>query len=178
MPPVLHFDASQLDFSKVLADREGIRRVNPQRFEMEQLTAILYVDPEQHLIVGYKDVAADEFWVRGHMPGYPLMPGVLMCEAAAQLCSFYVVNRGLMHGDFLGFGGLEKVRFRGVVRPGDRLVLVGKGLKFNRRQTIFDVQGFVGSTMVFHAEIIGVPMHQNESAGDSSEKAAVPAGEG
>jgi 3-hydroxyacyl-[acyl-carrier-protein] dehydratase len=158
-------DPSRVDCSKVLADAVAIRRVNPQRFEMEQLTAIVHLDPEEHLIVGYKDVEADAFWVRGHMPGYPLMPGVLMCEAAAQLCSYYVVTLGLLQGDFIGFGGLENVRFRGVVRPGDRFVLVGKGLRIHRRQTIFNVQGFVGSTMVFHGDVIGVPMSRQPGEG-------------
>src|SRR5579871_3709293 len=143
MPPEVHFDPARLDFSKVAADREAIRQVNPQRFEMEQLDAIVMVDHERKLIAGYKDVRPDEFWVRGHMPGYPLMPGVMMCEAAAQLCSYYSVTSGLLQGDFIGFGGLENVRFRGLVRPGDRLVLVGKGLRLHRRQTVFSVQGFV-----------------------------------
>ncbi len=160
MPPELHFDPSALDFGRTLADAEAIRRVNPQRFEMEQLTAIVHVDPSQHLIVGYKDVRDDEFWVRGHMPGYPLLPGVLMCEAAAQLCSYYIATNGLMQGDFIGFGGLEGVRFRSVVRPGDRLVLVGKAVKLHRRQTVFNVQGLVGSTMVFHADVLGVPLRK------------------
>jgi 3-hydroxyacyl-[acyl-carrier-protein] dehydratase len=158
-------DPTLLDFSHVVADREAIRRANPQRFEMEHLDAIIKVDREHHLLVGYKDVRADEFWVRGHMPGYPLLPGVLMCEAAAQLCSYYSVTQGLLHGDFIGFGGLENVRFRGLVRPGDRLVLIGKALRLHRRQTVFNVQGFVGSTMVFNADIIGVPMTRQGPAG-------------
>jgi 3-hydroxyacyl-[acyl-carrier-protein] dehydratase len=158
MPPVAHVDPSQFDFSKPCADLEAIRRVIPQRFEMEQLSAIVLLDPARQLIIGYKDVEPDAFWVRGHMPGYPLMPGVLMCEAAAQLCSYYVVTQGLLQGDFIGFGGLENVRFRGLVRPGDRFVLVGKAVRVHRRQTIFNVQGFVGSTMVFHGDVIGVPM--------------------
>ncbi len=159
MPPQLHFDPSALDLANVVADREAIRAVNPQRYEMEQLTAIVHVDTTQELLAGYKDVRPDEFWVRGHMPGGPLLPGVLMCEAAAQLCSFYIVKySGLLRDGFIGFGGLEDVRFRAPVRPGDRLVLVAKALKLHRRQSIFDVQGFVGSTMVFHGRIIGVPM--------------------
>jgi len=163
-------DPTRVDFNKVLADTEAIRRVNPQRFEMEQLTAIVHVEREQHLIVGYKDIEVDAFWIRGHMPGYPLMPGVMMCEAAAQLCSYYVVSQGLLQGDFIGFGGLENVRFRGVVRPGDRFVLVGKGVRVHRRQTIFNVQGFVGSTMVFHGDVIGVPMNRvSGSAGEEQE---------
>ena len=162
MPPEAHFDLARLDLGRVVADREAIRQVNPQRFEMEQLTAIVHLDRDGHVIAGYKDVRSDEFWVRGHMPGYPLMPGVLMCEAAAQICSFYVMQTDLLHGDFIGFGGLEDVRFRGVVRPGDRLVLVGKGIKLHRRQTVFNVQGFVGAAMVFHADIIGVPLTRKE----------------
>jgi 3-hydroxyacyl-[acyl-carrier-protein] dehydratase len=166
MPPALHFDLARLDFGHVLADAEAIRLVNPQRFEMEQLTAIILLDTSQHLIVGYKDLEANAFWVRGHMPGYPLMPGVLMCEAAAQLCSYYVLTQDVLQGDFVGFGGLENVRFRGLVRPGDRLVLVGKGIRIHRRQTIFNVQGFVGSAMVFHGDVIGVPM--TRGAGDAA----------
>jgi 3-hydroxyacyl-[acyl-carrier-protein] dehydratase len=164
MPPPLHLDPASLDLNRVVADQEAIRKHNPQRFEMEQLTAIVHLDREAHLIVGYKDVRPDEFWVRGHMPDYPLMPGVLMCEAAAQMCSYYTHLVGLLEGDFIGFGGLEDVRFRGVVRPGDRLVLVGKGIKLHRRQTVFNVQGFVGTTMVFHADIIGVPLTRKEGS--------------
>src|SRR5262245_55804387 len=116
MPPVLHFDPAHLDLGRIVADQEAIRRANQQRFAMEQLTAIVYVDPAQHLVAGYKDVGPDEFWVRGHMPGYPLLPGVLMCEAAAQLCSYYAATQMVFEGgDFLGFGGMEDVRFRSPV---------------------------------------------------------------
>lgn len=170
MPPELNFDPSRLDLNRTVAGRPEIERVNPQRYEMAQLTAILHVDPSQNLIAGYKDVTADEFWVRGHMPDYPLMPGVLMCEAAAQLCSYYIMTNGMQQGDFLGFGGMENVRFRGPVRPGDRLVLVAKGTRMHRRQTIFSVQGFVGATMVFHADIIGVPLsRQSPTPGGEEE---------
>jgi 3-hydroxyacyl-[acyl-carrier-protein] dehydratase len=155
-------DIARLDLNHVVADQEAIRKCNPQRFEMEHLNGIIYVDPVQHLVVGYKDVRADEFWVRGHMPGYPLLPGVLMCEAAAQLCSYYTQTQGINPGDFIGFGGMENVRFRSPVRPGARLLLVGKATRLNRRQTLFTVQGFVGDTMAFHADIIGVPLSRKE----------------
>ena len=158
MPPAPYFDVSQLDLNKVVADKETIRKVNPQRFEMEQLDAIVFVDPTQHLVAGYKDVRPDEFWVRGHMPDYPLMPGVLICEAAAQLCSYYISAQKLMGGDFMGFGGLENVRFRKPVYPGNRLVLLGKAIKMHRRQTVCNVQGFVKNHMVFHGDILAVPL--------------------
>src|SRR5947209_11159702 len=171
MPPQTHIDLSRLDLNNIAADREAIRRVNPQRYEMEQLDAIVFVDPSEQLIIGYKDVRPDEFWVRGHLPDYPLLPGVLMCEAAAQMCSFYVVTYKLLRGDFVGFGGMENVRFRGPVHPGDRLVLVAKGTRMHHGQTIFNVQGFVGGTMVFHADMIGVPLKMGGSSSSSAARA-------
>ena len=159
MPPAPLVDPASIDDSRVLFDRDGIRRANPQRFEMEQLTAIIQVDLENKLVIGYKDVTPDEFWVRGHMPDYPLFPGVLMCEAAAQLASFLTTQLGVFEtGSFIGYGGIEDVRFRGQVKVGDRLILVGKGIRLHRRQTIFECQGFVAGNMVFHGKIIGVPL--------------------
>jgi 3-hydroxyacyl-[acyl-carrier-protein] dehydratase len=159
-----YLDPASIDLNHVIVDLDGIRKVNLQRFEMEQLTAIVLIDPTQHIIAGYKDVRADEFWVRGHLPNYPLFPGVLICEAAAQLCSYYISTQGLAGGDFIGFGGLENVRFRGQVRPGDRLLLISKVTKLHRRQTIFDVQGFVGSKRVFNGDVIGVPLTREQEA--------------
>ena len=162
MPPEAHFDLTQIDFTKVIADREAIERVNPQRFEMMQIDAVVYLDKANAIVIGYKDVRFDEYWVRGHMPGYPLMPGVLMCEASAQLASYYRMTQHTMEGHFLGFGGMENVRFRSPVKPGDRLILVAKEIKFNRRQLLTNVQGFVKDRMVFHGDIIGVPLKRDE----------------
>ncbi len=159
MPPVALVDPTTIDTSRVLYDLEGIRQANPQRFEMEHLTAIVHLDLEGGLVIGYKDVRPDEFWVRGHIPGFPLMPGVLMCEAAAQLCSFFSIHKKLIdEGGFIGFGGMDDVRFRGQVKPGDRLLIVGKPTRLHRRQTVFETQGFVGPNMVYHGRIIGVPL--------------------
>jgi 3-hydroxyacyl-[acyl-carrier-protein] dehydratase len=158
MPPVALIDPAAFDTSRVLVDQEGIRRGNPQRFEMEHLTAIVALELDRKLIVGYKDVRADEFWVRGHMPDYPLLPGVLMCEAAAQLCSYFCHAIRLVDDGFIGFGGMEDVRFRGQVRPGDRLLMVAQAQRVHRRQTVFETQGFVEANMVYHGKIIGVPL--------------------
>lgn len=163
MPPVQLVDPTTLDLSRVLFDQAAIREVNPQRHEMEQLTAIVELDPERKLIVGYKDVTDQEFWVRGHMPDYPLMPGVLMCEAAAQLCSFYSHRMLPDLKGFVGFGGMEDVRFRGQVRPGDRLVIAAQAVRVHSRQTIFNCQGFVGPNMVFQAQVIGVPIRSTST---------------
>lgn len=159
MPPQPHFNLDQIDFSNRVAEPEDIGKYNPQRFEMRQLDGIVHVDKDAQLIVGYKDVRDDEFWIRGHMPGYPLMPGVLMCEASAQMCSYYALKVAGIQGDFIGFGGMDNVRFRGTVHPGDRLIFIGKAIKITRRVMIFNVQGYVKDTMVYEGDVIGMVMN-------------------
>lgn len=152
-PLILDFAA--YDLNNVIADIHEIRKYNRQRYEMEHLTAICYMDEVNHVCVGYKDLGPDEFWVRGHMPGMPLMPGVIMCEAAAQLCSFLAGRQKLLDG-MLGFGGLEDVRFRGVVKPGDRFVIVAKLLKIRRFMLVSEFQCFVNQEVVCEGIIKGV----------------------
>lgn len=159
MPAEVLFDVSTLDPAKILYSHEQILEVNPQRYEMQQLSAIVHVDKEQNLVVGYKDVKDDEFWVKGHMPGFPLMPGVLMCEAGAQLIGFFAKMFLVPVGSFIVFAGMENVRFRGQVKPGDRFWLVGKAIKVNRRQITTEVQGFVNGKLVFEGTMIGMPFH-------------------
>ena len=153
----LILDFSEFDENKVIADIEEIHRYNQQRYEMEQLTAICFEDESRHICAGYKDVGPNEFWVRGHMPGMPLMPGVIMCEAAAQMASYYTGRHNLMDG-VVGFGGLEEVRFRGVVRPGDRFVLMARLLKIRRALLTCQFQGFVRQSMVCEGIIMGTPL--------------------
>src|SRR4030042_5409742 len=120
MPPPLLFDLSKIDLSaKPVVDREAISRVNPQQFEMQQLDGVLWYDKENMLVLGYKDVTDKEFWVRGHIPGRPLMPGVIMIECAAQLLSFFV--KAVM-GEvcFIGFGSIDAVMVCSPVATGER----------------------------------------------------------
>ncbi|MFT3878549.1 MAG: 3-hydroxyacyl-ACP dehydratase FabZ family protein [Gemmatales bacterium] len=157
MPSEVIFDVSTVDDGRILYDVDQINEVNPQRFEMQQLTAIVHIDTTQNLVVGYKDVTENEFWVRGHMPGFPLMPGVIMCESAAQLIGLYSKLHLVMEGSFIVFSGMDEVRFRGQVKIGDRFWMVGKAIKVNRRQNIFAVQGFVKQKLVFEGTLIGMP---------------------
>jgi 3-hydroxyacyl-[acyl-carrier-protein] dehydratase len=168
-PDVLLTDLAQLpevlyimvdfDLSKVVADSTAIRNVLPHRFEMEMLTAIVHIDKSTHTIVGYKDTTPQDFWVRGHFPQVAVMPGVLMCEAAAQLCCYYTLSQGIVDPLALqGLGGLEEVRFQGTIKPGERLVMVGRGEKVNRRMNKFRVTGMALDRQVFEALVIGVPL--------------------
>ena len=69
MPPPSLFPLESLDFDNPQFDLDEIRKVNPQRHEMEQLTAVLTVDRESQSLAGYKDLSDNEFWITGHMPG-------------------------------------------------------------------------------------------------------------
>jgi 3-hydroxyacyl-[acyl-carrier-protein] dehydratase len=152
-------DPAQLDFNNVVADIHEIRRWIPQRDAMEQLTAIVLDDVERHICVGYRDLTEDEFWTSGHMPGAPLMPGVIMCEAAAQVLSFHVQRNNLSGVDVVGFGGLNGVRFRGLVRPGDRLIIVVEVTKHRRgRLVVCRFQEFVGTNLVCEGEVTGIAL--------------------
>ncbi|MBU0617953.1 MAG: beta-hydroxyacyl-ACP dehydratase [Planctomycetes bacterium] len=155
MPPPLILDPSTLDFEHMIADGAQIQRVNPHRFEFALLDAIVYCDKENGVFAGYHDVREDAWWVRGHIPGRPLFPGVLMIEAAAQLAS-YLTHDLLGFEGFVGFAGVDNVKFRGTVTPPCRFVIVGRGKSVKRRRTVCEFQGFVGEEMVFEAEVTGM----------------------
>ena len=163
MPPPSLFPLDSLDFDNPEFDLDEIRKVNPQRHEMEQLTAVLQVNRDAHGLVGYKDIGDNEFWITGHMPGFPLMPGVVMCECAAQLAGFYARKYNILGGDYVGFGGMNDVKFRYPVFPGDRLVLMATVTKVRpHRRAEFDFQGFVGDRMVFCGSMFGVPIDRDQ----------------
>lgn len=164
MPPPLLVDISKADFSRPVYDIEAIRRLNPQRNQMEQLTAIVLLDAEEQSIVGYKDIDENDFWVPGHMPGFPLMPGVVMCECAAQLAAFFAKKQKLMPCDFMGFGGMDEIKFRGPVYPPARFIVLAKltELRMGRRAQ-FDFQGVVDDKIVFSGKMTGVPITINKT---------------
>lgn len=149
---------NEIDLKNVLVDIPEIRNHIPQRFEMEMLSAIVFADSESMRCAGRRNVTGDDFWVRGHMPGMPLMPGVLMCEAAGQLASYFTQKYDLLGGDFVVLGGIDKVRFRGTVVPGDCLVLACELIKIRRgRMVTCRFQGIVGERIVMEGELKGVP---------------------
>ena len=156
MPPPLLFDLFEIDLKgKPIFDRQAVCKINPQRYEMQQLDGILWCDKNKAQILGYKDVTDKEFWVRGHIPGRPLMPGVIMVEAGAQLFSFFV-KQFFDETSFLGLGGIESTKFRSTVEPGQRLYLLGHIIAIKSRKYTCNVQGVVDSNLAFETTITGM----------------------
>ena len=158
MPPAAFVDLREFDLDTIEFDRDAIRARNPHRYEFELLQGVIAFRPDDGIIIGEHRAPEDAFWIRGHIPGRPLCPGVLMIETAAQLSSFYWLESFPDLKSFFGFGGIENTRFRGVVKPGDRLIVVAKSIQMKKRRAIFDAQGFVDGKMVFESRIIGVPV--------------------
>ena len=151
-------DLSVIDPTHVVVDRDAIYARLPHRYEFMQLDAILKLDVKSGLAVGLRHIRTDEFWVRGHIPGQPIMPGVLMLETAAQMAA-YLSQEVQPTGKFLAFGGLEDVRFRSAVFPPATMYIVEKVIEIRPRRTVCDAQGFVDGKLVFEARIIGMPLN-------------------
>jgi 3-hydroxyacyl-[acyl-carrier-protein] dehydratase len=157
MPPQLLFDLAPIDLDGILFDQEAVREANPQRGEMEQLNGIIWSDPSLGRILGFKDIRNDEFWIPGHIPGRPLLPGVLMIEAGAQLASFYT-RTYVGWKNFIGFGGVEDCKFRMQVPPGRRMYLLGQKTAERHHLIWCKIQGLVDGQIAFETGIIGAEM--------------------
>ncbi len=151
----LLFPIDQINKSVTLFGKEEIDRYLPQSGHMRMVDRVLWISESGTSIVGARIIRDDEFWVAGHIPGRPLFPGVLMIEAAAQVCSIAHTRLGRTTG-FTGFTRCDDVVFRGQVVPGDEFVLLADEIDFNRRRFICRTQGLVKDKLVFEATITGM----------------------
>jgi 3-hydroxyacyl-[acyl-carrier-protein] dehydratase len=106
----------------VVLDRVGIEAILPHRVPFLLLDEIVELEPGARC-VAQRRLRPDEFWFAGHFPGNPVMPGVLIVEALAQTGAVCALSLPENAGKLALFAGIDKVRFKRVVRPGDTLRL-------------------------------------------------------
>jgi 3-hydroxyacyl-[acyl-carrier-protein] dehydratase len=135
--------------------RDGLEDWLPHRGVMAMLDGVIWHLPSFEQAVGVKHVRQGEFWTDGHFPGQPIMPGVLMVEAGAQLANF-MFKGGTQSTRIAVFTRIDKCAFRGKVSPGEDLLLLGRVIKYNPKRFISDIQGVVDEKIVFEAKISGM----------------------
>jgi 3-hydroxyacyl-[acyl-carrier-protein] dehydratase len=130
-----------------------VLRTLPHRYPFLMLDRILELTSET--VVGLKNVTINEPFFQGHFPGQPIMPGVMIVEAMAQAAA--ILGFSLLDdqkGNTIYFMGMDKVRFRKPVRPGDQLIIKARLLK--QKGSIFKMQAeaFVEDQLVAEAELL------------------------
>lgn len=148
-------DLEAIDLDGTHADQSKIFEMIPHRHEMALVDRIVWADLESGSGVGVKHVNEDEFWVRGHFPGRPMLPGVLMIEAGAQLAC-YIFNARNGENSTAAFLRIENAVFRRSVTVGDDLMLLCKGMKISPRRFTSAIQGVVNGQLCFEATIVGM----------------------
>ena len=105
-----------------MLNKEEIKEIIPQRDPFLMIDEVEDYNPGEYCI-GYKNVREDEWYFKGHFPGNPIMPGVLMVEALAQAGAVAILSMEENKGKNALFGGIDKMKFKRQVVPGDKLKL-------------------------------------------------------
>nr|WP_131669554.1 3-hydroxyacyl-ACP dehydratase FabZ [Psychrobacter pygoscelis] len=135
---------------------ETLKHYLPHRYPFMLIDRVTSCEPN-HCIEGLKNVSFNEPYFTGHFPDVPIMPGVLMVEAMAQISGVLgFISAGLTAEDgyLYLFAGVDKVRFKRQVIPGDQLILRSNLLMQKRGIYKFDCSAYVDDTMAASAQIM------------------------
>jgi 3-hydroxyacyl-[acyl-carrier-protein] dehydratase len=154
MPPSTLIDLQTVDLDQILFTREQIYERLPHRFEFMLLSGVCMLDRKGKRLVAYADISLDDWWVRGHVPDRPVLPGVVMLEMAAHATAVGAKLMAAPEG-FIGLGGVDECKFREPVVPPARIYLLCVGEVYRQRRVVSKTQGVVGGRIVFEAKVTG-----------------------
>lgn len=129
-----------------MLESQEIQKIIPHRYPFLLVDRILELEDGKRG-VGLKNVSGNEPFFQGHFPGYPVMPGVLIMEALAQVGAVILLRMPEYAGHIALFAGLEDVRFRRQVIPGDQLRLEVELLKLKRGLGVAQGKAYVGENL-------------------------------
>ena len=140
---------------KVAYDIQKIMQFLPHRYPFLLVDRVLELEPGVR-IVALKNVTINEPFFQGHFPGQAVMPGVLIIEAMAQAGGLLAYESGPAdkHGQLIYFMGMDKVRFRKPVVPGDQLIVEARILKMRTKVAKMTGTAFVDNQLVAEAELM------------------------
>jgi UDP-3-O-[3-hydroxymyristoyl] N-acetylglucosamine deacetylase/3-hydroxyacyl-[acyl-carrier-protein] dehydratase len=133
-------------------DIRRIMRVLPHRYPFLMVDRVLQIDGDQRA-VGVKNVSINEPFFQGHWPGQPVMPGVMILEAMAQLSGILLSQRLEHTGKIAVLLSLDRVKMRRLVRPGDQLILESEAIRVHARTGHCRCRAMVGDELAAEAEI-------------------------
>lgn len=144
---------ASLDFDKPLMDTNEVQRVLPHRPPFLLVDKILKIEEDKKAI-GLKNVTINEDFFRGHFPGHPIMPGVLLVEAMAQVAGVLLLKKSENAGKLAYFMTIDKVKFRRAVVPGDTLIFEVDLIKVKSKTGIVQGKAFVSGQLASEAEFM------------------------
>lgn len=130
-----------------------IQAIIPHRYPFLLVDRILEVEPMKRA-VGIKNVSANEQFFQGHFPGKPIMPGVLILEAMAQVGGVAMLYSEEFRGRIAVFAGIDRAKFRRPVVPGDQLRMVAEIVKLRGTMGKVWAEAFVDGELVAEAEFL------------------------
>ncbi|MFD0949804.1 3-hydroxyacyl-ACP dehydratase FabZ [Paraperlucidibaca wandonensis] len=139
-----------------MLDIQQVMHYLPQRYPFLFVDRVTEIEKGKR-IVGYKNVTINEQFFQGHFPAKPIMPGVLMIEAMAQIAGilgFYTYEKSPETGHLYVFAGADNVRFKRQVVPGDQLVLEAVATGSRRHIYKFSCRALVDGQLAASADII------------------------
>jgi len=140
---------------EVPIDIRGILSILPHRYPFVLIDRIIELVPHER-VVGLKNVTMNEPFFQGHFPGFPVMPGVMILEAMAQAGGILAnaSNDQMKDGGLIFFTGLDDVRFRKPVVPGDQLTLTLTVIKMRPKVAKMAAQAHVEEQLVAQANLM------------------------
>lgn len=141
---------------------DEIMRILPHRYPFLLVDRIIEVQSDTK-IIGIKNVTVNEPYFQGHFPGAPIMPGVLIIEAMAQLGGAFLLEKEEnRENKLVFFTGIDDARFRQPVRPGDQLRLEVSVLKRRQHTSKMSGEAFVDGQRVAEAKLLSAIVEKSE----------------